>query len=202
MKPSRFNHLLFTRHRVRKLLVASVATCSIKKIRRNSGTYMGCHSKLNRSIYVSLCSTETLLVHDRTSLVAYNTKVKHEANSEVADTQNNCFVLPNATNATHQHLATHVITPSCYRTISVFATLPAGHPSVSRSIRNAAGGMRYLISQSILWVLMSKATNPNMPRGSASLDSPAGVTLSLHPPSGLCPEPAKGIQPFRNLDGG
>ena len=202
MKHSRFNHLLFTCHRVRKLFVAFVATCSIRITRRKTGVYVDCHSKLPRNIHVSLCSTETLPVYDRTSLVAYNTKVKHEAYSEVVDSQGNCLVLPNATDATHQHLVTHLITPSYYRNIPVFAIFLAGNLNVSRRIRNVAGGMRYLISQSILGVLMSKATNPNMPRGSASLDSPAGVTLSLHPPSGLCPEPAKGAQPFRNLDGG
>lgn len=164
--------------------------------------YMGSHSKLPRIIRVSLCSTETLPVHDRTPLVAYNTKVKHEVTSDVADSQDNCLVLLNATDAMHQHLATHVITPLCYRNVPVFVTFLEGNLNASRRIRNATGRARYLISQSILGVLMSKATNPNMPRGSASLDSPAGATLSLHPPSGLCPEPAKGTQPFRNLDGG
>ena len=202
MKHYRFNHLLFTCHRVRKLYVAFVATCSIRITRRNTRGYVDCHSKLPRSIHVSFCSTGTLPVHDRTSLVAYNTKVKHKAYSEVVDSQGNCLVLPNATDASHQHLATHVITPLCYRNVPVFATFLEGNLNASRRIRNAPGRARYLISQSILGVLMSKATNPNMPRGSASLDSPAGVTLSLHPPSGLCPEPAKGTLPFRNLDGG
>lgn len=202
MKHSRFNHHLFTSHRVRKLLVAFVATCSIGITQRNTRGYAGCHCKSIRSIHVLLCSIETIPAHDSTLLVANHTKVKHEACTEAADSQNNGFVMPDATDATHQYLATPVIIPSCYTDISVFATFRAGNLNASGINRNATGRARYLISQSILGVLMSKATNPNMPRGSASLDSPAGVALSLHPPSGLCPEPAKGTQPFRNLDGG
>lgn len=202
MKHSRFNHHLFTCHRVNKQLVAFVVSCSIEIIYRNTMSYTDFHGKPTCSIHVSLCSTEALTVHDSISLVANHTEVKHKTYSEVAGSQHNCFVLPNATDATQLYLATHVITPSCYTSISVFATFRAGNLNASGRNRNAPGRTRYLISQSILGVLMSKATNPNMPRGSTSLDSPAGVTLSLHPPPGLCPVPAKGTQPFRNLDGG
>lgn len=202
MKHSRFNHHLFTFHRVSKQLVAFVATCSIKITQRKTRGYVGSHRKSACSIHVSLRSTEIMPVHDSTLLVANHTKVKHKENSEVADSQNSGFVLPDATDATYLHLATHLITPSCYTSIFIFPAFLAGHLNASGRNRNATGRTRYLISQSILGVLMSKATNPNMPRGSASLDSPAGVTLSLHPPPGLCPAPAKGTQPFRNLDGG
>ncbi len=202
MKHFRFNYLLFTWYRVNKQLVAFVATCSIGITQRKTRCYVDCHCKSTCRIQVSLCSTETLPIHNSTSLVLNHTKVKHRAYSEDTDSQNNGLVLPDATDATHLHLATHVITPSCYTNISIFATFFTGYLNDSERNRNARGRARYLISQSILGVLMSKATNPNMPRGSASLDSPAGVTLSLHPPPGLCPAPAKGTQPFRNLDGG
>ena len=164
MKPNkkncRFSQSPQTNYRARKVHVASVTTRSIRIMYRKTETYMGCLPAYISRIPVSSCSNNNSLIHNRVPLVANNTGLKHKTIAKVADSQNDAVTLPDATDATLLYLATLATAPSRYTSIPVFATFCAARRNDSERSRNVVGGMRYLISQSILGVFMSEAIKP------------------------------------------
>ena len=105
MKHSRFNRSPRIDHRARKVHVASVAMCSTEITKRKSMTYADFYSEYPSSIQVTSCSIDITLFDTRISIVANITNLKHGSNVKAADSQDNGFMLPNATDATHLHLA-------------------------------------------------------------------------------------------------